>query len=119
MRFHDPQTQRNLLRLATKACGNQPMEPRDQASWAEVLSSVFNKLLLIGGLTSFLGAFRSDPQSDCWQTLITSLCFMLVCLTGVGMTRAIERPGYLAAFVNLPISGEPIYQWMRRRLFIK
>jgi hypothetical protein len=94
------------------------MEPRDQASWAEVLASVFNKLLLIGGLTSFLGAFRSDPQSDCWQTLITSLCFMLVCLTGVGMTRAIERPGYLAAFVNLPISGEPIYQWMRRRFFL-
>jgi hypothetical protein len=120
MKLHDPQTQREFLRLAGLGRGGRPMEEPEKHPFGNVLSRLFYISLFVGLLLMMLGLASPDHRAAHWQTAICGIVLTAAALSGISIALApIHRPGYLAVLVNLPVMGEALFRKIRNRFLLR
>lgn len=121
MKLHDPETERNLLRLAIAGRNGKPIAPPDPRPglWGTFKLSLY--ILASGaGVSGILGATNPLVRTHHWQTLFGSMILMALAMASFGrIFGTVCPPGTHAVLVNLPINGERVFRWIRFRFFLK
>lgn len=118
MKLHDPATERELLRIATRARNGKPAEPSDPRKGGEKIGQLLSLLVVLYLTAAVLGALDERLRTEHWRYLICSVLLLWVAQVGLGqLIGGVDR--YRAVLVNLPISGEHVLRWARSRFFIQ
>jgi len=119
MKFHDPETEHELLRLAQLGRDGRPIEKRDKNSW-RLPPVVFHFLLFASLLVGTVNAFPSDHREAHWQFAICGLVVTVVALLGTSFVLTpLNRPGDQAALMNLPVKGDFLFRMIRNRFLVR
>ena len=118
MKLHDPETERELLRLATRGRKGRAAEPPDSRKSGEKIGLIFPLLVVLYLTAAILGALDERLRTEHWRFLICGMLLLWVAQVGLGhLIGEVNR--YREVLVNLPISGEHVLRWARSRFFIQ
>ncbi len=122
MKFSDRATEREWIRLASEGRMGRPMKRKDPGpSLKSRVSPLFGILAIASVISWLMGMNEPEMRSEHWQTMLSCLILIFTSLVGVQtlMHPINSRPGYVAAALNLPVSGESIIRWVRRQIWLR
>lgn len=121
MKLYDPETERELLHLATLARRGKEMQPEDPGKpWTSIVMTPLALAAIFFIPAMALGAFDLRLREEHWQTLVVCFTMMWAAQLHLGMLISLfMQDGYHAVCANLPIRGEHAFRWVRSRFIIR